>query len=169
MNNVELNNLIDQLKSGDLSVFDEIYYETYEYVYYVILSIVKNSHIADELSQETYFRMLKKIKLYRKKNFHAWIGTLARNITYNYIKKKQAIIIDESETNNSKFKTNSTENEEILLNDMERILKEEEITIVILHVINQYPHRKIAEMLGIPLGTVTWKYREAMKKLREGL
>ena len=39
--------------------------------------------------------------------------------------------------------------------------------IVILHVLWGYKHREIASLVDQPLGTVTWKYNNALKKLRK--
>ena len=49
---------------------------------------------------------------------------------------------------------------------MTNVLDESEREIVILHAIWQYKHREIAEILSLPLGTVTWKYKAALAKLR---
>ena len=46
-------------------------------------------------------------------------------------------------------------------------LTEEEREIVVLHVFWGYRHREIAERLSLPLGTVTWKYSAALKKLEK--
>ena len=50
-----------------------------------------------------------------------------------------------------------------------RILAEDEYEIVMLCQVSGYKRREVAEMLGIPIGTVTWKNNEALKKLRRHL
>ena len=52
---------------------------------------------------------------------------------------------------------------------MERILSEDEQRIVTLHVVWDYKHREIAEILGCPTGTVTSKYKRAIEKLKKSL
>ena len=49
---------------------------------------------------------------------------------------------------------------------MQRVLTEEEQRIVTLHVVWNYKHREIAEMLGVPTGTVTSKYKRSIEKLK---
>ena len=39
--------------------------------------------------------------------------------------------------------------------------------IVIMHVIGELKHREIAAILKKPLGTITWKYNQAINKLRD--
>ena len=36
-----------------------------------------------------------------------------------------------------------------------------------LYNVEDYTHREIAEILGKPLGTITWTYNKAIKKLRK--
>ena len=50
---------------------------------------------------------------------------------------------------------------------MKKVLNEDELQIVLLHVVAGYKHREIAAMLDKPLGTVTWTYNNAIKKSRE--
>ena len=50
---------------------------------------------------------------------------------------------------------------------MTRSLSAEEKEIVLLHAVWDYKHREIAKMLSLPLGTVTWKYKKALKKLKK--
>lgn len=38
-----------------------------------------------------------------------------------------------------------------------------------LFAVGEYKHREIAEMLNLPIGTVTWKYNNAIKKLKEAI
>ena len=49
---------------------------------------------------------------------------------------------------------------------MERVLTEEERRLIVLHVLWGYKHRELAQMLGVPTGTVTSKYKRAIEKLR---
>ena len=49
-----------------------------------------------------------------------------------------------------------------------KVLNGEELQIVTLYN-SGYKHREIAEALGLPLGTVTWKYKAALAKLKNFL
>ena len=46
-------------------------------------------------------------------------------------------------------------------------LKEVEFQILMLCEIKGYKRREVAEMLDMPIGTVTWHYNQALKKLKE--
>ena len=57
--------------------------------------------------------------------------------------------------------------ENTALEYMMRSLNGEEREIVLLHVFWGYKHREIAKKLNLPLGTVTWRYNKAIKKLEK--
>lgn len=48
-----------------------------------------------------------------------------------------------------------------------KLLSEKEYKILILHVLEEYTHKEIAKELRIPIGTVTWSYNNALKKIRK--
>ena len=50
-----------------------------------------------------------------------------------------------------------------------KVLSEEEYRIVMMCQIAGYKRREVAAMLDMPIGTVTWKNNEALKKLRKAL
>ena len=47
-----------------------------------------------------------------------------------------------------------------------KVLAEDEYEILMLCQTAGYKRREVAAMLNIPIGTVTWKNNEALKKLR---
>ena len=52
---------------------------------------------------------------------------------------------------------------------MKKILSDVELQVVVLHVLNDMTHKEISEILKKPLGTITWTYNNAIKKLRKGM
>ena len=82
--------LIEKLKNGDMSVFDDIYYSTKDNVYYTILSIVKDASLSEDIMQETYLKTLEKIHSYKPSNsFNSWIITIARNLAINEYNRRK--------------------------------------------------------------------------------
>ncbi|XMB66086.1 sigma-70 family RNA polymerase sigma factor [Mycoplasmatota bacterium zrk1] len=169
MKEYAIDKLVRELSTGNLDVFDQIYYETKDLVYYVIFNILRNDLKAEELMQEVYLNMLRKVSKYKKKNFSAWIATMARNMAINTYNKEKRISYMDSQEMEFVFKSDSNSDEEYLLNDMRRILNETEFEVVLMHVIGNITHQKISDGLGKPIGTVLWIYNKAMKKLRAGL
>lgn len=168
MASAELKELVKILQSGDISAFDRIYYLTKDTVYYTILGIVKDTNLSEDLMQETYLKALEKIHSYKPRaNFKSWLITIARNLAINeYNKRKRELQVDIQVDEFLFGATESNSENELIVKEMLETLKDEEREIVILHVIGDLKHREIAKLLDKPIGTITWMYNEAIKKLK---
>ncbi|MCK5732129.1 MAG: sigma-70 family RNA polymerase sigma factor, partial [Tenericutes bacterium] len=62
----------------------------------------------------------------------------------------------------------SAENEELIKSALS-ILKDFEKNVFLLHVLENLRHREIALILQKPIGTITWTYQQAIKKMRKHL
>lgn len=68
--------------------FEKAYREYYPSVYRYMLSVSKNPHTAEEITQETFFKALKNIEKYdTKQNMLTWLCTIAKNTYYSKVKK----------------------------------------------------------------------------------
>ncbi len=161
--------LADRLKEGSEKAFDELFDSTRDYFFYFIFGIVKNDSLADDVLQETYITIYEKIHTYKGKNFLSWMMTIAHNKAVNNIRKESRMSYFDSTESEFLLKDESTEEELLLLKDMSETLTEDEQQIVMMYVLGNYTHKQIAEGLDKPLGTITWKYNEAMKKMRNKL
>ncbi len=164
----DINNLVSQLQNGNIEVFDDIYYLTKDIVYYSIFIILKDYQLSEDIMQDTYLKALSKIHSYKRKaHFKSWIVTIAKNLAINeFNKRKREMLVDISENEYILGTTPSTVENEILINQIFTVLSGEEKEIVILHIVGDLKHREIAKLLNKPLGTITWAYNKAIKKLQ---
>ena len=160
--------LASKLKDGSEKAFDEIFYTTKDYLFYYIFSIIKNQTQADDILQDTFRSVYINISNYKSKNFLSWIITIAHNNSVNYIRKESKMIYLEDDSSN-KMSVGSKDDEILLLKDMENILNQNELEIVMMHVLGNFTHKQISIGLDKPIGTITWRYNEALKKLRTKL
>ncbi len=169
MSHQELNRLVKNLQNGDMSVFDDIYYMTQGLVYHTILSIVKDRSLAEDLMQDTYLKALESIHSFKPRySFQSWIVRIAKNLAINeYNRRKREQSFDVSETPQVFGKQESTVENQMMVEEIMSILNDLEREIVTLHVLGDLKHREIAEIVGKPLGTVTWTYQQAIKKMKE--
>lgn len=165
-----LDKQIKKFISGDQSAFEKIYNETKQTIYYVALGILKDRHLAEDVMQSTYLSVLRNISKYQLgTNASAWIVRIARNEALNLKKQRsRENPVDERE-NDSMFGTYCQDDYGHLIDVARKILTEEEFTILMLITADGYKRREIAEMLDCPVSTVTWKYGEALKKMRKSL
>ncbi len=68
---------------------EEIYKEYFEMIKRYLFCLTHNNDIAEELTQETFYRAVKKINTFKGEcKISVWLCQIAKNIWYNELKKK---------------------------------------------------------------------------------
>ena len=168
-----LDEYLIKLKRGDNDAFDGIYHLTKRGVFSLVLSIVKNPYAAEDIMQDTYLKIKEKILYYKDgTNGYAWILTIARNLSLNYLNKNNKI--DVLDTTEHEYLTavtdkNFDKDDMPIFKIAKNHLNDFELQVVILYSVYGYKHREIAKALNKPLGSVLWTYNNAIKKLQKVL
>jgi RNA polymerase sigma-70 factor (ECF subfamily) len=156
--------ILKQLKKGDMSSFDEIYYKTNKAVYYAAYLILKDEDSALDIMQETYLQFLNNIKkIPLETEIVAYLTTTSKNKAinlYNRKKKEKEFAYLQKDYSFSSLEYNSG-----LIDVIKSTLNEKEFYVFMLKVIGGYSFKEISVLKNIPLGTATWLYQEARKKL----
>lgn len=166
---MDLNEAIIKLRVKDNEAFEFIYFQTSPSVYAIIKNIVKDHNVTEDLMQNTYIKMIKNIYSYDfKYNFKSWLLTIARNLAIDYYRKfKRETLVDVSESEYLFPGTKSTADAEYNANFFLSLLDDDEREVVILYAMEGFKHKEIAKILDKPIGTVTWLYNKALKKMQE--
>jgi RNA polymerase sigma factor (sigma-70 family) len=70
--------------------FEEIYQAYFQDVYFYMRSLATDENIAEEITQETFFKALKSMHQFDgKKDVRAWLFTIAKNSYFTHYKKQQ--------------------------------------------------------------------------------
>ena len=86
----DLDSLIASVAAGSSDALGELYRETCAGVYAYALSILKNSHDAEDVLQECYIRIQASASGYKPQGKPmAWIFTIARNLCYKLLEQKR--------------------------------------------------------------------------------
>ena len=68
--------------------FDKIYTEYFLEVYKFVISLCQNPELAEEITQETFFKAIKNIERFQGDcKFNTWLCKIAKNTFYSYAKK----------------------------------------------------------------------------------
>jgi len=167
----DINRLVGRLQAGDQTAFDAIYEQTYKTVYFSVLPILRDRSLADDIVQDTYLRMIDRLSEYQERNFLAYLVTIARNLAFNeYKSRKRVRYTDDDLDTLAPFSYESqleikAGNEELIKKALS-VLDETEKSVVLLYNVSNLTHREIAVILDKPLGTVTWLYQRAIRKIR---
>lgn len=170
MANGTLEKSMQKFKYGDKEAFNTIYDETHQFVFYFAYSILKDQEAAKDVMQNTYYNIMSKIAQYQDNtNANAWITTIVRNLALdemNKNKKYQLVDVDQNEylfgSEDPKVDVDTP-----LIDLAKKILSEEEFQIISLCVLADYTREEVGKILHKPTSTITWKYLEAMKKLKK--
>ncbi len=163
-------NNIQEFKKNDFQHFDLFYESIKKDVFYNILSIVHNYEDAEEILQETFVTFLKNLS--KIDEHHSPMGYLFK-ISYNlskdfYRKKSKEIAFEDNQEENIKSEFQYDESLDII-QKIREILNKKEFQIYIMKVLHDYSHQEIAIILNKPIGTITWCYQQAIKKLKKGM
>lgn len=145
-------------------------------LYGLCVTLCADSFDADDLYQETWLKVLRKIEQYdTTKPFEAWLTGICVNTYRDFIRhKKRSPIFDgftSTEEKDSAF-ANISQPEKDDYSDLHsavnRLPEKFRIT-VILHYFHDMDEKRTAAALGIPNGTVKSRLNKAKKLLRKEL
>lgn len=70
--------------------FEEIYYKYYKSIYRYLVAITKDVHLAEEITQETFFKAMKNIDKYdSKRKMFTWLCEIAKNTYFSEYQKNK--------------------------------------------------------------------------------
>ena len=176
MTEAEFDACVTKIRNGDKSGLKEIYDAYLSYIYRVVFGIVGRKEDAEDVTSEFFIKFWQQAEKYQSGSGHkGYLATMARNMAIDHMRKYKREILesfaaqeDESETFEPAADENTEEEvlQEIGVKEAIGKLDPREQQIVNMKVLSEMTFAEIAEELKIPMGTVTWRYREAIKKLR---
>ncbi len=149
--------------------FAKLYKLTSDSVYGFALSVLKNTHDAEDVLQDCFISIYNAAPSYRSDGKPmAWILTITKNLCYQKL-RKNAKISDIPEEDWERYldsKEGITTEDKMIISACMNILSDDERQIVILHAVAGFKHKEIAHILNMHLSTVLSKYNRALKKLK---
>lgn len=167
---MEVKNHPYNLSKCSIEVFESLYNEFKVNVYAIALSILKDNKLAEDVLQETFIKLYLHLKSNEINNVKAWLISVSRNTALDLYRKRvhEICIFNEDYMNNIEVVFNDPVDKIVLFTCL-KTLDDLERQIVVLKAVSGLKHREISKIVDMPLGTVLWKYRNAIKKLRRNL
>ncbi len=181
MNNADnVEQLVKTAAEGDKKAFERLYALSYRAVYFTCISFLKNEQDALDLAQDVYLTAFEQLNsLNEPDKFMAWVARIAANKSMNYLKKKKPELVKDEEIENSVLEENenflpeeyaaSQEKRQLVLNIMKTSLSDTLYQTVILYYFDGLTAAEIAELMGCPVGTVTYRLSAARGKIKAGV
>lgn len=133
--------------------FQEIYDLHEKQVYRYLLTLCRDEHLAEELTQETFYRAYLNVKNFQGKcSLYTWLCQIARNILINYGKKKsnqtQELDLDNLIGVESIEKLLIEKEQALQIHKALHRLKEPYKEVFTLKIFGELKYREIAEIFG---------------------
>ena len=164
--------LVILLNEQNNDAFNYLYDNYSGAIYTIINQIVPDKDTANDVMQEVFVNIWRKIKTYdaTKGRLFTWMLNIARNAAIDKVRSKgfrdnqktQTMVGDESRVGMNINPTVS----DVGLQKVLTTLNEEYRKLIDLSYFQGFTHEEIAKMLGIPLGTVKTRIRTAISQLR---
>ncbi len=85
----ELMELVERSKKGEAEAFGELYESMVGRIYRYIFYKVGEVEAAEDLTQEVFVRVYRKLRQFRGGSFWAWVYTVAKNLVTDYYRKQK--------------------------------------------------------------------------------
>ena len=133
-----------------------------------VFSIIKNKADSEDVTHEIFTKIYKlDVSKLPEDHEASWLFTVSKNECLLFLRKsKPNISIDEI----YEVPENSSGIDDVIdkdyYNKLISGLKEDEKMIVSLKVLSNFTFKKISQVMNIPIGTVQWKYYNAISSLK---
>ncbi len=181
--------LVAVARSGSEAAYRELLDRYQRPVFSLVYRMVRNREQAEDIAQETFVKVFNSIDRYDPKyKFSSWIFKIASNLSIDHLRKKGPEMVsldgsasaqtpDEIESSRITVRDKGENPEEFLeakelgdeIEEAIGTLRPDYRTAVILRHVEGRPYEEIAEIMGVPLGTVKTYIHRGRSELRETL
>jgi len=160
---------------GDMTAFEQLYERHNRRVYSICLRMTQNVAEAEDLAQEAFIQLFRKISSFRGESaFTTWLHRLTVNQVLMHFRKRSVKVertTVEGETPIQIVRGTEDPNRMPVLDriGLEHALKELPPgyrSVFVLHDIEGHEHEEIAKILGVAVGTSKSQLHKARMKLR---
>ncbi len=138
--------------------------------------LTRNQHDAEDVAQEACLRAFKFFANFRGGDSRVWLLTIVRNTCYTWLRQNrpqgaissfdEKIHTPDSDASNPATLALQSANDQMLRQSLEE-LPTESREIVVLRDLEGLSYKEIADISGIPLGTVMSRLARARERLKQ--
>jgi len=172
---------IRRAQRGDAAAFEHIYQLHSRRIYALCLHLVRNQSEAEDLTQEAFLLVFRKIQTFRGDSaFPTWLYRLALNVVLMRLRKRSlpGVSLEETAEPNQESGKPGKEiggSDSHLTGLLDRLNLERAVEqlspahkiVFVLHDIQGYNHREIARIMDCSVGTSKGQLHRARRRLRD--
>ena len=167
--------LVANYLKGDEKSLEILIHRYLKPIYSFVYRYVGNGEEAEDITQEVFVKMWRNLKRFnRNKKFKTWIFQIAKNTSFDFLRKKKKISILSLEkyfylADLNPLPNEISEKESLKEKIQEAIekLSSETRQILSLYYKEGLTFREITETLGEPLNTIKSRHQRAISKLKK--
>lgn len=170
---------IRQAQNGDSAAFEFLYKKHSRHVYSLCLRMIKNPTEAEDLTQQAFLQLFRKIATFRgDSGLSTWLHKVTVNVVLMHIRRKKPteVLVEDLDRHiaNDEVPRELGSEDKSMLGAVDRIsllralrqLPAGYKKLFLLHDVIGYEHHEIAQMLGCSLGCSKSQLHRARRRLR---
>jgi len=171
---------ISRTLQGETNAFNHLVLAHQNLAYNIAMRMLHNENAAADAVQESFIKAYRALPSFNGGSFKSWLTRIVINTCYDILRVQQRRAIDSLDALRAKHESSPalvdrTEEPEAYAERMElnkwleqglRVLPAEQRTVLVLCDIHGYSYEEIAEVTGLPLGTVKSRIGRGRARLR---
>ncbi len=176
--------LVERCRAGDVAAFEPLVEKYRPRVYRLAFNVLRDTEEALDAAQEAFIRAYQALPSFRGQSaFYTWLFRITMNVASDRVRQRAArgrafgterveeeewerTLVDRSEAPDASA---ARAEERRRIQRALESLPEHHRAIIMLSDLEGLSYREIAEVLGIPMGTVMSRLHNARKRLRQAL
>lgn len=156
-----------------MSEFEDVYIKYFDDVYKYVYGLCQNSSLAEEITQETFFKAMKHIDSYKGQcKIRVWLCQIAKNTYFTFSRKEKRLVPFDPVKHNqaNDFESDLLTSEASLeVHKSVHRLKEPYKEVFSLRIFGELSFLKIGEIFGKTEGWARVTYHRAKIKIKGDL
>jgi RNA polymerase sigma-70 factor (ECF subfamily) len=171
----EVRRLVDRAQQGDRAALEELYLHHFDRIYSYLHMSVGNRHDAEDLTTQTFMRMLESIKRFRWQSapFSAWLFRIAHNLAMDHFRASRRWQPEEEvpepageEEPSAEVAAMQSIGRQSMLELIEDLSQEQKQVLTLKFVFN-LPNAEVATILGKTEGAIKSLQHRALVTLQK--
>jgi RNA polymerase sigma factor (sigma-70 family) len=159
---------------GNHSVFEQAVLPHLDAAYNLARWLTRNDHDAEDVAQEACLRAMRFFDGFRGGSVRPWLLTIVRNTYLTWLQKSK---VKEMAPLENDVESDASNPEELLIERVDGqslrqaldALPAEYREVIVLRELEELSYKEIAEIAGIPIGTVMSRLARARRRLQESV
>lgn len=168
--------LTQSAAKGDMAAFEEVYQRHHRRVYSICLRMLQNAHEAEDLTQDVFIQLYRKIGSFRGDSaFTTWLHRMTVNQVLMHFRKRNVKFEKVTEEGETPDQIVAGTANPLKMPIVDKIALENAIeqlptgykNVFVLHDVEGFEHEEVAKILGCSVGTSKSQLHKARLKLRK--